>query len=273
MNCTNGARWSVQVDKLSNADIDVFADGKKVELMGGSVVMPQTRGIHHLKVALRITSKKKKAEASITVKANGLDSYVDQCMGRKYCLAQLDVQKEAAFKLRQSSETQMQCMVGKIPTTQVSLDTECDLWKQCLLDRGHTADDLTQMLGAAILKTEASFEEEHEAGNATQNGANCLDPVSADPEELECECLHTCEGLVGSGKRECIRNVFCDDCGVCEYWKQGRCTQTQIKRCGPAGEESPKHHKQAILLHAAKETSATATGHILDDVLTGKCSQ
>jgi len=291
MNCTDGASWEINVKGLVNGFVDVIADGKTVAsidvIAGGhkqraecainntkevkpkkgncGVVIPQKHGTHHVKVALRIKDETMKSEANLTLHARGLDSYVDQCMGRKFCLSELGAERDASFKLRQSAKTQLQCMLGKIPESLFDLQRVCGEWQECLSKRGHSVDDLTQSLSAAILKNN-SDEPEEPASNATA----CLDPENADPEELECECLQTCEKLSGSKKGMCIRNLLCDHCGVCGHWKQGRCTEKQITKCGDANAVG---QQGAMLVHSTKATSVAAIGNTLDDTLTGKCSQ
>lgn len=301
MNCTDGAMWTIKSYKIMNALVDVYADGKKVavfeegirscasnkteEVLGKCKAhIRQKHGTHNMKFVLRIKNQTERSRAVMELAASGLDTYVDQCMGRKFCLTELGAETKESFKLRQSATTQLQCMLGKIPQSLPKLQRVCSEWQECLSKRGHAVDDLTQSLKVTILKKESDELDEYgaleeyradspdvpsdsRATGARANDMHCLDPESADPEELQCECLQTCERLSGSNQGTCIRNLLCDHCGVCKHWKQGRCTEKQITKC------------DASALDQRRSMQVTAIGTTLDDIntlddtLTGKCSQ
>jgi len=121
------------------------------------------------------------------------------------------------------------------------------------------------------------------SSSSIEDAPGCTDPMVADVEALECECLDGvrdhCAAKGVTDIEECFLTYMCDHTSVCASWKADHC---------PGGGSSLKQRRSAtrkaaasatldkekkVLARRSARSASTPSRDDLDGALSGKCSQ
>jgi len=86
--------------------------------------------------------------------------------------------------------------------------------------------------------------------------SQCVDPTVDDPESFECDCIESwiasCDGV----DADCFHTKMCEHSKICSSWKDSHCP-TPV----------------ALMSRRAEVKNASVVDSLLDNSLSGKCSQ
>jgi len=272
--CASGeGRWKLRVwpNGLKNGFLKIFVDDKLHEkVIPKSGEFQRARYVNipvekDSRVRVEFIREETGVEAFglITLYARGVDEYVDDCMGVKYCLAGLGDGSEAAFRFRNSNVQQLGCLLANTTDERNNISDHCEAWGKCLGEEPARKKKLQTLLKVG-LGTRASLSENENQGRRRRRrkaatSEPCRDPANEDAESFDCECSGKLSKSCADDE-DCFRKFFCDSSKVCDSWKGENC-------------ESSLMAKQNASALARRETGDGSTaGARLDSALDGKCS-
>jgi hypothetical protein len=190
-------------------------------------------GGHELALEFKIDGSN--PSATISNFAFGVPNSYAECEDAKACLRELsDI---GGYELRNSNARQLKCLSGQ---PEAADKRSCDSWLACLSAKGSDHDTRIRNL----LKAAFSESSNWQTGNGTSlpadlGDAQCMNPVTEDPESWECDCydemVNRCEKVGHAADADdnlenvCIRAQFCLYPRVCASWKRRACMDTEVQ--------------------------------------------
>jgi hypothetical protein len=199
---------------------------------------------------------------SLSLFANDVDAWVDDCLGIKNCLTSLGDGGVEAYTIRNGNNFQGMCLRGD-SSLPAHLNNVCQEWKQCLTDgqKEKLLALLTASSSQVVQGGSALTEVTRENRTTEEDPVNgCMDPAVEDPESWECDCLDNMISECGGVDAECFRKQMCCHQGICSNWRNTHCTYDEQNNC-------PSAFLQRAMLRAESNGSKT----LLDDSLAEKC--
>lgn len=218
--------------EFKNGVIRVYVDGKlnasisESDVNGGWIrrVIPFVHDMEVKKsVQLTVTftrvDKTKEGKADLFVSLKNPDSWQDTCLGVKTCLNKLGNLSAPDEKLRNSNRMQYDCINAPNDIARLAVSVSCPKWEACLrYPNPERKQNLGALLSAMLAGSESSLAEV-----PPSNESNCVNPLSADPESLECDCYEVMIGACGVGNTSCFKKHMCEGSLICEEWKAANC--------------------------------------------------
>jgi len=275
--CASGeGRWSVHVwpNGLKNGFLKIFVDDKlheQVKPKSGEFQSARYVNIpveKDSRVRVEFIREETGVEAFglITLRARGVDEYVDDCMGVKYCLAGLGDGSESAFDFRNSNVQQLGCLNAHTTDERNNISDHCEVWDTCLTKEPARKKKLRTLLKVGLGTRASLSENENQYGRRRRKWtapaptpAPCRDPANEDAESFDCECSAELSRSCDDDE-DCFRKFFCDNSNVCDSWKGENCESSLMA----------KQNASALARREAGDDSIA--GARLDSALDGKCS-
>eukprot|EP00931_Biecheleriopsis_adriatica_P035786 TRINITY_DN20617_c0_g1_i1.p1 TRINITY_DN20617_c0_g1~~TRINITY_DN20617_c0_g1_i1.p1 ORF type:complete len:533 (-),score=87.46 TRINITY_DN20617_c0_g1_i1:347-1945(-) len=185
-------------------------------------VLPDSKNT--LRVEFSPTKGDTTARVRLDIYGTNIPEDFDHCMGLDHCMKVLDASSAEAKMLRNDHFLQVECLEGR------SASQYCAAWRDCLTKANRNSaipqieDHLLQVLRATLVPTghegKAVIKDDHDH-------AECISPLSADPESWDCDCIDNfnkrCDDMGMARDQVCYKLLLCDSPVVCPAWKDAAC--------------------------------------------------
>lgn len=298
--CSDGnGKWYVYVwpNGLQNGVLNIYVNSELYETVTRSNKMVELPIVKDSRVRAEFvrTDNATKAFGYISMYAEGVDAYIDNCMGVKNCLVDLGDGTDAAFLFRNSNVKQLQCVSANTTAEQNTVSDHCSPWATCVAREPGRKDKLKILLkvgvgkdadkGELLAKTRMSskppwrpnqrsprpavrlWRPNRRPNQRRKDHPRCIDPAAEDAESWDCECMAEMTESCGGADEDCFRTIICRQRKVCWSWKR--------RNCDPSfsfiAKQNASIKESALLMRRDVEVDTTA-GSRLDSALDGKCA-